>query len=244
MRGRCVLAVLGAAALAACAPETGAVEPAATPSTAATSTTAETTSTTAAAPSTTSTVTTPPSATIETVTAADLPASWRPGCPVAPEQLRRITVTHVGFDGADHRGVLIVHADWADELVGVFATLHAAGFPIERMEPIDAYGGSDDASTAANNTSAFNCRAVTGGTGWSRHAFGRAIDINPVQNPYVTASGLVLPPGSESYAADRTPRPGVIVEGDAVVTAFDAIGWRWGGRWADPVDHQHFDTDR
>jgi hypothetical protein len=158
--------------------------------------------------------------------------------------LRRITVTHVGFDGADHQGVLIVHADWAEELVGVFAALHTARLPIERMEPVDVYGGSDDASGAANNTSAFNCRAVTGGTGWSRHAFGRAIDINPVQNPYVTAAGLVLPPGSEAYAADRTPTTGVIVEGDVVVTAFDAIGWRWGGRWADPVDHQHFDVDR
>jgi hypothetical protein len=226
------------AATAGCATDTGAAEP---PATTVDATTSSSTTTPAIVSSTT---TAPAAASIEPVTAADLPASWRPGCPVGPESLRRLTVTHVGFDGGDHRGVLVVHADWADELVAVFAALHAARFPIERMEPVDAYGGSDDASGAANNTSAFNCRAVTGGTGWSRHAFGRAIDINPVQNPYLTAAGLVLPPGSASFATDRSPRPGVIVEGDAVVDAFDAIGWRWGGRWSDPVDYQHFDVDR
>jgi hypothetical protein len=175
------------------------------------------------------------------VTANDLPASWRPGCPVGPEQLRRIVVTHLGFDGADHVGVLIVHADWADRLVDAFGRLHAAGFPIERMEPIDVHGGSDDASMAVNNTSAFNCRPVTGGTGWSRHAYGLAIDINPRQNPYVTGSGTVLPPEGAPYAYDRSPRQGVITADGPVVEVFASIGWQWGGYWSDPVDYQHVD---
>ncbi len=134
-----------------------------------------------------------------------------------------------------------MHADWADALLGVFAQLRAIGFPIERMEPVDAFGGSDDASMAVNNTSAFNCRPVTGGTGWSRHAFGSAIDINPRQNPYVTSDGQVLPPEGAAHV-ERSPAQGRIIRGEGVVEAFAAIGWRWGGDWSDPVDYQHFDT--
>jgi hypothetical protein len=150
-------------------------------------------------------------------------------------------VTYRGFDGADHPGELIVHADWAEALLGVFADIHAAGFPIQRMESVDNYGASDDASMAANNTSAFNCRLTTNGSSWSRHSYGRAIDINPIQNPYVTTGGQILPPEGEPYAYDRSPRPGVITDGDAVVQAFAAIGWQWGGHWSNPKDYQHFD---
>jgi len=150
-------------------------------------------------------------------------------------------VSYLGFDGVEHAGELIVHADWAEAILGAFTALRTAGFPIERMEPVDAYGGSDDASIAANNTSAFNCRAVTGGSSWSRHAYGRAVDINPVQNPYVTGDGRVLPPSGAPFATDRSARTGVITDGDVVVEAFASIGWRWGGHWSDPVDYQHFD---
>jgi hypothetical protein len=212
-------------------------------STVATTPTPSTTTTTT--PSTTATTQPPaPVPRVEPVTAADLPASWRPGCPIGPEALRRITVAFLGFDGADHVGALIVHADWADALVDAFGQLHAAGFPIERMEPVDAFGGSDDASMAVNNTKAFNCRPVTGGTGWSRHAYGLAIDINPRQNPYVTAGGTVLPPEGAPYAQERGPRQGVITADGPVVAVFAAIGWQWGGHWSDPVDYQHVDAGR
>jgi hypothetical protein len=230
--------------------------PATTSSTgpAATSSTTPTTTATTA-PSTTATVAgpapaAPPTAIadpaavdprIAPVSAADLPSSWRPGCPVGPEDLRAVTVTHLGFDGLEHAGVLVVHEDHAAGVLGVFDQLLAFGFPVERIEPVDAHGGSDDASMAVNNTSAFNCRPVTGGTGWSRHAYGTAIDLNPRQNPYVTGDGTVLPPEGASYL-DRSPQPGVIRRGDGVVEAFAAIGWRWGGDWTDPVDYQHFDV--
>ncbi len=177
---------------------------------------------------------------IRAVTAEDLYGSWRPGCPVDPADLRLLTVTHVGFDGADHTGTVVVHEAWAEDLLAVFTELHALGFRIERMTPVDAFGGSDDASMAVNNTSAFNCRPVTGGTEWSRHAFGTAIDINPRQNPYVTGDGQVLPPEGAEHVA-RSPALGRIIRGDGVVEAFAAIGWRWGGDWTDPVDYQHFD---
>ena len=220
-----------------------------------TTTTAPTTSTTMSAPSTAPTTTTrPPSppvtaepqalpfaATIETVTAQDLYASWRPGCPVPVEQLRAVDVRHFGNDGAVHTGRVIVAANLAEGLVEVFRDLYNARFPIERMEPIDAYGGDDMRSMKANNTSAFNCRAVTGGTGWSEHAYGRAIDVNPLVNPYVDGS-TVLPPEAAPYADRSRSEPGLIHSDDAAVHAFAARGWSWGGYWSTLKDYQHFST--
>ena len=208
----------------------------------------------AARPAATTTTTRPPSppvtaqpqvlpfaATIETVTAQDLYASWRPGCPVPVEQLRAIDVRHFGNDGAVHTGRLIVAANLANGMVDVFRDLYNARFPIERMEPIDVYGGDDMRSIKANNTSAFNCRAVTGGSGWSEHAYGRAIDVNPFVNPYVKGS-TVLPPEAAPYTDRSRNDPGMIHADDAVVRAFAARGWKWGGYWSSLKDYQHFST--
>ena len=141
---------------------------------------------------------------VSTVTAADLYASWRPGCPVPLDQLRALDVSHWGFDGRIHTGRLIVAANQAQPIVAVMAELYGQRFPIERMQPIDVYGGDDNRSISANNTSAFNCRAVTGGSVWSEHAYGRAIDVNPLVNPYVKG-GTVLPPEAAPYT-DRSRR--------------------------------------
>lgn len=168
--------------------------------------------------------------------------SWRPGCPVPLADLRLLRVSFHGFDGAVHQGEMVVSAVWADRLVEVFRKLFAAGYPIERMQLVDDYGASDDASVLANNSSAFNCRAVTGGTGWSRHAYGTAIDLNPRQNPYVYPDGHLLDPASEPFRDRRGTLPAMIHEGDAVFAAFAAIGWRWGGSFTDTPDPQHFDT--
>src|SRR5438270_654043 len=116
-------------------------------------------------------------------------ASWHRGCPVPLAQLRLVTVSYRGFDGHVHTGRLVANADAAPAFVSVFRRLFAAGFPIRRMEPIDAYGGDDSRSIDADNTSAFNCRRVDGSTSWSVHAYGRAIDVNPIENPYVSAAG-------------------------------------------------------
>ena len=166
--------------------------------------------------------------------------SWRPGCPVPLRDLRVVTATHRGFDERDLTGRLIVHRDVAAQILGVLRRLHADGFPIRRMVPIDAYGGSDFRSIEADNTSAFNCRFVDGTSRYSEHAYGRAIDVNPIENPYVTRSGTTSHPASRRYVR-RTPfRPGMAVEGRALVRAFDAIGWGWGGRWSGVKDYQHF----
>jgi hypothetical protein len=167
--------------------------------------------------------------------------SWHEGCPVSFADLRYVSVRYWGFDRRMHRGELVVHASVAGDVVRVFRKLFDAHFMIRRMRLVDDYDGDDDASTRANNTSAFNCRPVTGGSSWSRHAYGLAIDINPVQNPYVYADGSVLDPRAEPYLDRTRTDPGMIHDGDVVVRAFAAIGWRWGGDFSHP-DYQHFDT--
>ncbi len=166
--------------------------------------------------------------------------SWRPGCPVPLRDLRVVRATHRGFDGRDRVGTLIVHRDVAARVLAALRRLHADGFPIRRMVPVDAYGGSDFRSIEADNTSAFNCRYVDGTTRWSEHAYGRAVDVNPIENPYVGASGTTSHAASRPYLL-RTPfRPGMAAEGRALVRAFDAAGWGWGGRWSGARDYQHF----
>jgi len=166
--------------------------------------------------------------------------SWRPGCPVSLRDLRVVTATHHGFDGRDRTGRLIVYRDVAGRILTVLRRLFAEGFPIRRMVPIDAYGGSDFRSIEADNTSAFNCRLVDGTTRYSEHAYGRAIDVNPIENPYVTSSGTTSHPASRPYLQRSPFRPGMAAEGHALVQAFDGIGWGWGGRWAGVKDYQHF----
>ena len=164
-------------------------------------------------------------------------------CPVPLRGLRYLQLSHVGFDGRTHTGELVVAAPYARDVVRVFRKLYEARWPIRRMRLVDAYGGDDDRSMAADNTSGFNCRRVRGSQKWSDHAFGAAIDLNPVRNPYLTGSS-VAPPGSRRFATlDRSVGAlvpeGTIRSDDVVVRAFSAIGWEWGGSWAEP-DFQHF----
>jgi hypothetical protein len=165
--------------------------------------------------------------------------SWRSRCPVALRDLRLLRLTHWDFDGRARTGRLIVHRDVARELVQVFRELHAARFPIRRMVPVDGYGGSDFRSIEADNTSAFNCRYVEGTTRWSNHAYGTAIDVNPIENPYVSG-GRTSHRASRPFLDRSRRRPGMAYEGGALVRAFDRIGWGWGGRWTSVKDYQHF----
>jgi hypothetical protein len=164
--------------------------------------------------------------------------SWRQGCPVALSDLRYLTVTYRGFDDADHQGELVVAESVASDVVDIFRSLYTVGYPIGSLRLVDDFGGNDDDSMSANNSSAFNCRPVTGGGGFSEHSYGTAIDLDPVQNPYLSGS-LVLPDAGRPYA-DRQPAPGVIEPGDPIVAAFAAHGWKWGGTWTGPIDYQHF----
>ena len=176
---------------------------------------------------------------IDDTTRARMTASWRPGCPVPLEDLRLLTIDHWGYDGAEHRGEVVVHADQADAVLRVFATLFEAQYPIEKVHLVDEYGGDDAASTRANNTAGFNCRFVVGKPGaWSEHAYGRAIDVNPLVNPYALDPNLA-DPALAQYLERSLDVPGMIRPGDPLVAAFAAIGWQWGGTWSSP-DYQHF----
>ena len=173
------------------------------------------------------------------VTAVRLGSSHRAGCPVPVADLRLVTVTHLRFDGTTARGELVVHRDAAAAVVQVFRSLLAARFPVAQVRTVDAYGSDDARSMAANNTSAYNCRRTTGGTAWSEHAYGRALDVNPVQNPYVRGT-TVLPATGRPYVDRTRARPGMVLAGGPVVRAFADVGWQWGGSFRNLKDYQHF----
>jgi hypothetical protein len=183
----------------------------------------------------------PFSSSISRVTAEDLRYSWRPGCPVGPARLRAVRLRHWDFGGRSRIGLLVVDAAETGRVVSVFRRLYVARFPIRRMLGVEVYRGSDDRSMRADNTSAFNCRFVGGTRRWSEHAYGRAIDLNPVENPYVHG-GLVEPPAGRAYLVRSRVRPGMATSSSIVVRAFDSVGWHWGGRWRSSKDYQHFST--
>ena len=177
------------------------------------------------------------------VTASQLGASWHEGCPVGPSQLRLLRVSFVGFDGRAHTGTIVVHRDVAADVTTVFRRLYAARFPIHRMEAVARYGGSDPRSMAADNTSGFNCRyaVAAGPKRWSVHAYGKAIDVNTVENPYLEG-GRVRPRAGRAYLDRSRYRRGMAVPGGALVRAFASVGWLWGGRWTASPDWQHFSS--
>jgi len=156
-----------------------------------------------------------------------------------PDEIRKtltlVTVPYLSFDAAICEGQLVVHADLAREVQEIFSALGDLRFPIERMVPIIAYGWDDDASMAANNSSAFNHRFIAGTDRLSNHSYGRALDINPMQNPYTQRDGAVVPSG----AAYDPSKPGTVTPEIAAI--FKARGWQWGGDWEGRKDWQHFE---
>jgi D-alanyl-D-alanine carboxypeptidase len=167
---------------------------------------------------------------------------WHMGCPVGLSDLRVLTVTHWGFDGRVHTGQLVVNKDAAPKLERVFRRLYELRFPIREMRLHVVYGPN----SPADSSGSFDCRQAvpspcTGGTGtgtWSEHAYGEAVDINPVENPYV-GCGMSHDPAGRKYLNRSRLRPGMVTP--AVVAAFSAIGWGWGGSWAGSTkDYMHF----
>jgi hypothetical protein len=178
------------------------------------------------------------------VTAAELGKSWHAGCPVGPASLRAVSVTYWGFDHTAHTGTLVVNATVVSQVAEAFRRMYDARFPFRRIVPIAAYGGDDNRSMAADNTSGFNCRyaVANGPKRWSVHAYGEAIDIDTVENPY-TLDGRVYPPAGKPYTNRSWVRPGMAVPGGVPVRAFSAVGWGWGGRWSSSPDYQHFSAN-
>lgn len=171
---------------------------------------------------------------------------WHPGCPVGLSQLRVLTVTHWGFDRREHTGRLVVNREAAAALGRAFARLYALRFPIRHMTLVDAYGPAASLPDDGDVTASFECREAvpspcTGGTGtgtWSNHAYGLAVDINPHENPYV-GCGRSRDPSVRPYFDRSRVRRGMVTA--AVVDAFRAAGWGWGGAWTGSTkDYMHF----
>ena len=171
--------------------------------------------------------------------------SWHKGCPIPLKDLRYLRMSHLDFKGQTVQGEMVVHKDVAVKVVRIFEELYEAGYPIRQMRLVSDFGGNDWRSIEADNTSAFNCRRATGSKKWSKHSYGRAIDINPIENPYIARNGRIAHKASLKYRkrvhkngtyADRA----VLVEGDEAVQIFNSYGWEWGGAWRYVKDYQHF----
>jgi hypothetical protein len=164
-------------------------------------------------------------------------STWSPECPVALEELRYLTVPFWGFDDLPHTGELVVHASVAEDVAAVFARLYDARFPLEQVRIVSRPQLDLPPTGDGNTTSGFVCRPVTGGSGWSQHAYGLAVDVNPFHNPY-TRGDLVVPELASAYLDRDDQRPGMVTA--EVRDAFEDIGWGWGGAWNSSKDYMHF----
>ena len=165
--------------------------------------------------------------------------TWDHNCPVHLTDLRLLRFSHWNFEGVLVEGELVVAASASEVMDGAMKLAFEGRFPLESAKPASAFDGDDDASMAANNTSAFNCRKVTGGESYSQHSYGNAIDINPVQNPYVRGS-TVLPEEGADYLIRDPNTPGLLTDGSPLTAHFLNAGWGWGGQWNSLKDYQHF----
>ena len=163
---------------------------------------------------------------------------------ISIEQLRFLKVSYIGFDGSEKIGEMIVNEKVATDVLKIFKELYLAKYPIEKIRLIDDYNASDEASMNDNNTSSFCYREITGGGMISLHGLGLAIDINPVQNPYIKTKGNIVEQVLPKLGIDNVKRnknvKGLIIKGDACYEAFIERGWKWAGDWANPKDYQHF----
>jgi len=173
--------------------------------------------------------------------------SHKKNCPIPLTMLRYLTLEYIDFSGNIKLGELIVHKDVSFEIVKIFKTLYETKYPIYKMELVSNYKGNDFNSIEANNTSAYNCRNVEGTNTWSRHAYGKAIDINPIQNPYISKKGNISHKKSFKYKTrihknlNNPKDKAMILKNDIVTKMFKKYNWNWGGDWSTIKDYQHFD---
>lgn len=173
--------------------------------------------------------------------------SWKRGCPVGLRDLRYLTMSYIDFKGRTKTGEMIVHKDIAKNVTDIFEDLYNMRYPINKMRLVSNYKGSDWQSIEADNTSALNCRSITGNSKkWSKHAYGKAIDINPISNPYISRKGRISHKASLKYrkrvhrnrsAGDRA----MLLKNDQATQIFEHFGWKWGGDWRSIKDYQHFE---
>jgi poly-gamma-glutamate synthesis protein (capsule biosynthesis protein) len=172
--------------------------------------------------------------------------SWRKGCPVSLSDLRYIEVDYLDFTDNISRGEIIVHKDVAEDVVSIFKELYNMNYAINQMRLVSDYNGNDWKSIEADNTSAFNCRKATGSQKWSKHSYGKAIDINPIENPYISKKGHISHKASQKYRKrvhrnlSNLKDRALLLKNDPATKVFKSHGWRWGGDWNTIKDYQHF----
>lgn len=180
-------------------------------------------------------------ASIHRTTAAEVAKTYRAGCPVGPSKLSTINMNFYGFDKRMHRGQLIVRTTTVSKVTKAFGSALAHRYPIRKMNNPNLYGGSDPKMMAADNTSAFNCRKVTGNPyATSPHSYGTAIDVNTVENPYRDVNGRWWPSNKSPYI-DRSPKKkGMLTVNSYLTKSLRGSGYFWGGLWSPDRDYQHF----
>lgn len=173
---------------------------------------------------------------------SEIVRSWKPDCPVQKKDLTYAQIDHWNAQGKVQTGEMVINADVVEDVGEIFRQLYEAQYPIEKMRLIDCYDADDDRSMEDNNSSAFCSRAITDKPGkFSVHSYGRAIDINPRENPYIRkredGSCAIYPKNTPQEFIER-PK---IQKGDVCQSAFESYGWRWGAEWTNPKDFQHFE---
>lgn len=157
----------------------------------------------------------------------------------APENIIKnqvlLTVLYYSFDNKIHQGQIVIHKELTEDIKIIFSLALKEKFPFGSVIPISKFEWNDGKSMKANNTSGFNFRNAAGSNVLSKHAFGRAVDINPFLNPYIK-NNISLPWGSQ-YIPDK---PGTLTQKSPLVKAFLKLGWIWGGNWKTLKDYQHF----
>ena len=171
--------------------------------------------------------------------------TWKKGCPVPLENLRYLRIKYMDFNGKDQMGEMIVDKEVSEEVTKIFEALYDANYPIYKMRLVSDYKGSDWQSIEADNTSAFNCRKATGSKKFSKHSYGKAIDINPIENPYIFRSGNSSHKASKPYLKrtrinNSAHQRAMLLPHDNAVQIFKKHGWKWGGDWSSVKDYQHF----
>ena len=172
--------------------------------------------------------------------------SYKKGARISLSQLRYLKIRYIDFEGNEQEGEMVVNKKIAKSTLKIFYELYQIKYPIERMCLVDEYDADDEASMAANNTSAFNYRKIANSNKMSKHSQGLAIDINPQINPYITSYGIAPKNGKvyknrEVKSCQGKYRNYMIHHGDKVYRIFRKYGFRWGGDWKHSKDYQHFE---
>jgi len=153
------------------------------------------------------------------------------------DSLCLLDVIYYSFDGIKHQGQLLVKGELEDDMYEIFALIEQLKFPVGKVIPVVAYSWNDHASMAANNSSGFNFRVIEGTTKLSIHSLGKAVDINPVQNPVIYPNGVIAPEGAKYVSQNK----GTFTAKNVIVQEFIKRGWHWGGNFDQPKDYHHFE---